>query len=115
MFEISVLNLRVPFKGGYFEEEKKITQILEVSVHATFSPDDFIKDRKLENTLDYVAIQNVIRQEIDKGIILLESLALDIDERLRSDFPVIDKIDLSIRKHPILDVAFDHVEVRLQT
>ncbi len=115
MFEISVENLKVPFKGGYYEAERKITQMLEISVRATFSPTGFIEQRALENTLDYVTIQEVVRREVGKGVILLESLALDIEKTLRSSFPLIEKIDLSLRKHPILDVAFDHVEVRLIT
>jgi len=111
MFTINCKNIQLSFKGGFYEKERRITQMLSVDVSVSFDEAKYRENPILENTVDYAAIIALVRREVEGGVILLETLALTIADKIRAEYPYLSRIEILMRKRPHLSTNHDSVEV----
>jgi 7,8-dihydroneopterin aldolase/epimerase/oxygenase len=96
--EISLQGLEFFSRHGWLEEERKkggkfIVHIkMEADIAGAMTHDD------LSGTVDYSAVYEVVKQEMDVSSRLLEHLAGRIANRIRSDFPTILTLHVEVRK-----------------
>jgi dihydroneopterin aldolase len=91
--------LRFVAYHGLYEEEQKTGNEYEVNLTASFEPQAPITD--ISETLNYVNLYELIREEMNKPTDLLETLAMTITTRIHQEMPRVKKISISIYKlHP---------------
>lgn len=89
MITIQLANLKFFSFHGIYEEEKNLGTNFEVNASISFQPDEKIST--LQQTVDYVAMYNIIKQRMAIPTALLETLAQDLalkiyeyDNRIKS-------------------------------
>ena len=113
MFEISINDMAFLIKGGHFESERKISQHLSIDVTLYIESMPFIEKPEIGHTIDYTVVFEIVRQEVNQGVVLLEGLASNVVKALRTRFDHIIEVEVAIRKKPALGGSIDDVEVRL--
>lgn len=85
---------------GVHEEEQLIGGEFLVNLSAGFnSPAQPIKS--LNSTINYVAVYDIVKERMNKPSHLLETIAMEISEKLLAQFSLIQQVDISIKKlHP---------------
>ena len=96
MFTVHLNKMRFFGHHGWHEEEKITGTGFEVSVSVSFDSPDEIKS--LEDTVDYVAVFNIVKNHFIKPTKLLESLACQITEDIHKNDPRISIINITIDK-----------------
>ena len=86
------------FHGLYPEEKEKGNRFtVDVHIDVPFSPS--VLEDKLEGTIDYSVVYGLIRSEMEKPRGLLEGLAITIAGNIRTSFPAIERVTVSVSKH----------------
>jgi len=114
LFKISVHDLLLRGKRGIYEQEKENVQDFELSVDLYQHTDEFRKDVSLKNTVDYVEVMAIVKEEFDVPFELLEDYVCRLMDRIEKSFPKVIKAKIRIKKNPDLDYDFDHVAVVLE-
>ena len=114
LFKISVNDLLLRGKRGLYEQEKENVQDFELSIDLYHPTEDFRKDVSLENTVDYVQIMAIVKEEFNVPFELLEDYVCRLMDRLGESFPKVVKAKIRIKKNPDVDYDFDHVAVVLE-
>jgi dihydroneopterin aldolase len=85
---------------GVYEEERKTGNEFEVNLVVTHA----IKKKKIKSlseTLNYVRLYELVNEEMKKPRDLLEMLAMEITEKIKSEFSQVKEIQITIIKlHP---------------
>lgn len=99
-FEILLENVMIYAYHGVFEEERYIGNEFEVNLNVKYSAPDrgTIKEDNLGNTVSYVDLWEIVKEEMADTRQLLESVASSIAERIKSSFPQCHYIECSISK-----------------
>ena len=84
---------------GYYEEERKIGNKYSVDVKMELNVDLAAKEDKLEGTVDYEQVYQLISKVMFKEAALLEYLANLIIELLTSKFPQVKKVWVKVSKY----------------
>ena len=84
---------------GYHEEERKIGNKYSVDVKLELNIDLAAREDKLEGTVDYEQVYQLISKVMSKEAALLEYLANQIIELLRSNFPQVKKVWVKVSKY----------------
>ena len=80
-----------------YEEERRVGNEFEVDVSvACKSPKK--KITSIEQTVNYVEVYRILQEEIAQRPYLLETLAMDIAERIQAQFDEIESVVITIRK-----------------
>jgi 7,8-dihydroneopterin aldolase/epimerase/oxygenase len=96
-FTIELKHLRFFADHGMYEEERRVGNEFEVDVSvACKSPKK--KITSIEQTVNYVEVYRILQEEFAKRRYLLETLAMDIAERIQSQFDAIESVVITIRK-----------------
>lgn len=96
-FTIELKNLRFFAEHGMYPEEVKVGNEFEVDVViACRSPKK--KITSIEQTVNYVEVYRILQEEFSQRKFLLETLAMEIADKIEVQFPDIEKISISIRK-----------------
>lgn len=82
---------------GYYEFERRIGNNFELDVIATVEMTEDPKDR-IENTVNYEEIYNISASYMQKKYLLLESLAYDIAQDIKTKHPIVKKIKVVLSK-----------------
>jgi len=103
LITINLQNLIFFGRHGIYEEEKSLGNEFELNLAISFvSNERIIGD--INHTINYEAVYELVKQEMGKPTLLLESLVTRITENLYSFFPGIKKITISIFKlHPPIE------------
>ncbi|MBK8711904.1 MAG: dihydroneopterin aldolase [Niastella sp.] len=96
MFTIHLDQLKFHGHHGVHDEETLVGNNFEVSVSVTFIAPEKIES--LSDTINYVALHQIIRDIFKKPVKLLETLALDICDQLNAYDRRIKSINISINK-----------------
>lgn len=97
---------------GIHEEERILGNEYEVNMDIDFHEEEKIE--KLEQTLNYVTVYELIKERMAVPTPLLETLAADISEAVRQLDDRITKTTISITKlHPPIEGIRGNVGVRL--
>ena len=97
LITIEVVNARFHAYHGYHEEEKLAGNEFEFNAQVAVDPEAGTVTG-IEETVNYVTLFNIIREEMDRPRPLLETLLMEIAGRVHNAFPSIKKISLSIAK-----------------
>jgi 7,8-dihydroneopterin aldolase/epimerase/oxygenase len=93
------------------EEEKVLGGEYEVNADLFFSEGEGIINR-LEKTIDYTAAYRLIKQRMQLPTPLLETIAMELAEKLKAAFPVTTEITIRIKKiNPPVTAFTGNVEV----
>ena len=96
-FVIQLNNLRFFAEHGMYEEERRVGNEFEVDVAvACQSPKN--KITSIDQTVDYVEVYRILKEEFAKRRQLLETMAMDIAERIQQQFDDIESVIITIRK-----------------
>lgn len=96
-FTIDLKNLRFFADHGMYQEEKKVGNQFEVDISiACKSPKKTISS--INQTINYVEVYRILQEEFSQRKYLLETLAMQIAERLQQQFPEIEQLTIAIRK-----------------
>ncbi len=83
-------------KHGYYEEENILGNTFEVDVVLKFSSDK--KKYKLEDTVDYTSVYELIKETFKEREELLENLCNKIIGALLKEFELIQKVTIEVKK-----------------
>lgn len=96
-FTIELKSLRFFAEHGMYQEEMKVGNEFEVDVSIECkSPKK--KITSIDQTINYVEVYRIIQEEFAVRRFLLETLAMEIAEKLQMQFNEIENISISIRK-----------------
>ena len=97
MVVIEVNQVKLHALHGIYEGEKVIGSNYEVSVQVTYEEGDTTFD-DLKNTINYVAVLDIVKQRMRIPTGLLEKVADGIIRDIRHQYPFTKEISLSIYK-----------------
>jgi dihydroneopterin aldolase len=84
---------------GYYGDERKIGNKYSVDVKLELNVDLAAREDKLEGTVDYEQVYQLISEVMSKEAALLEYLANQIIELLKSKFPQVKKVWVTVSKY----------------
>ena len=94
---ISLTGLRFFAYHGLYEEEKKTGNQFEIELFVYYVPSSGIVT-DISDTINYVSLYDLLKKEMQQPRGLLETLAMEIAEKIHHDFPMVKKVELSIVK-----------------
>ena len=96
---IELLDMRFYARHGCFDEEQQIGThfSVDLSIEAPCAHTSVCSDR-LEDTLNYQSVYDLVKQEMAQPSHLLEHVAGRIMNRIQTVFPAVGKIKVSISK-----------------
>ena len=96
-FTIELKSLRFFAEHGMYQEEMKVGNEFEVDLSIVCkSPKK--KITSIEQTINYVEVYRILQEEFAVRKFLLETLAMEIAEKLHDQFPDIESLSICIRK-----------------
>ncbi len=96
-FTIELKSLRFFAEHGLYQEEMKTGNEFEVDISVGCkSPKKKISS--IEQTINYVEVYRIVQEEFRTRRFLLETLAMEIAERIQQQFEEIENIVITIRK-----------------
>lgn len=96
MLRISLNKVQFFAYHGLYPGEDVIGGPFEVDLHAYFEEKNLVS--KLEDTINYEALFNIVKERMEVTTPLLETIAMEIAEEIRKRFPVIREINITISK-----------------
>ena len=96
-FTIELKSIRFFAEHGMYEEEKKVGNEFEVDVFiGTKSPKKIITS--IEQTINYAEVYRILQEEFSQRKFLLETVAMQVADKVQQQFPEIEGIKISIKK-----------------
>lgn len=83
---------------GLYEEEKQTGNEFEMDLQVSYSRGASGTITGLEETINYVALFELVRKEMKQPRELLETLVMEITERLHVLYPFVRKIEIRVCK-----------------
>jgi dihydroneopterin aldolase len=83
---------------GVPDAERKIRQLYIINICIDFDFVDAAQNDDLHKTLNYVEIYKICKHLMQKKFMLIETLAFKIAHKIKSTFPEILKIEVSVKK-----------------
>ena len=100
---------------GHFAEEQKIGTHFEVDLTVEVETDTAELSDKLSDTLDYQALYQLVKGEMEKDSKLLEHVARRIIDAVYNTFPQVENVEVTVAKlNPPLGGKMDAVSVTLE-
>ena len=96
-FTIELRNLEFYSFHGLFEEEKKAGGEFVVDAFAQFPAEDHIL-RSIDETVNYTALFEIIKNEMAQPRELLETIAQSIAEKIYVKYGVLKEVEIRIEK-----------------
>ena len=96
MFTIQLNNLRFFSFHGLYEEEKVLGNEYEVNAAITINAHEPVL--ALHQTIDYVKIYHIIKEQMDIPTALLETVVQNLAEHIYTSDNRITSIDINIKK-----------------
>ena len=113
MDKIYLKNIKIYAYHGCLEEEKKIGSdyLVNLIVHADLSLS--CESDELKDTVDYVALLDIVKNQIKMRANLLENVADRVVNKIISKFPSVRKAVVKIAKlNPPINGNIDEVVIR---
>jgi 7,8-dihydroneopterin aldolase/epimerase/oxygenase len=96
LLTIELKQLRFFAYHGLYKEEQKIGNDFEVDLLVSYNTSEMVTD--ISDTINYVTLYEIVKEEMKKTTELLETLVMTITGRIREKFPQAVSIDISIYK-----------------
>jgi dihydroneopterin aldolase len=105
-FTIELRNLEFFSFHGLYAEEKKVGGEFVVDVFAKFPAQDH-KLTSIDETVNYAALFEIIKDEMNQPRALLETIAQSIAEKIYNKYAVLKEIEIRIekKKAPIVGIS----------
>lgn len=84
---------------GLFEEENVIGGKFEVSVNMKTNFEKASKFDDLHGTINYAAVYELIKEEVERPSKLIENLAQRIIDRLKQEYQQIESLSIKVSKY----------------
>jgi 7,8-dihydroneopterin aldolase/epimerase/oxygenase len=97
LLTIELCDLLFTAYHGLYAQEKKIGNQFKVQLLVSYEPASGIVTG-IDDTINYVSIYELVKQEMDKPVHLLETLCMTIAALVKEKYPQTKKIDISISK-----------------
>lgn len=112
--KILVEGIRLYAYHGCMEEEAKTGRSYRVDVNAETDQERSAESDRLEDTVNYVSIYNIVKEEMAVRSKLIEHVAARIARRIRVQHPPVKKVTVKVTKlHPPIDGTVEGVSVIL--
>jgi dihydroneopterin aldolase len=98
MITISIHGAEFFAYHGFYPEEQKLGNKFLVDVEVSFLPLTDLNEDKISNTVDYEQLYNVIDEQMKHTRKLIETVAQAIVDQIKDNYPVVEKIQISIKK-----------------
>lgn len=110
---IRIINASFYAHHGVLDNERTNGGLFEIDTELTCDISDAEKEDNLQKTLDYEKLYAFIKEIVSgKRFFLIESLASRIASNIISNFPMVQKVTVKVRKpSPQLGGVVEHVEV----
>ena len=96
MMTINIRDLDVFAFHGVYEQERRAGQMFRIQCDLSFvAAADILT---LDQTIDYTGVIGLIREIMAVPTDLLETVAMTIAERVKSEHPMVSHVDISIEK-----------------
>jgi dihydroneopterin aldolase len=112
--QIEVSGIRIYANHGCLEEEALIggQYTVDVSITTDFTEASLTDD--LSKTIDYVAVNRIVQEEMAVRSKLIEHVGQRIVDRLKTDFPQVESLKVSVTKHcPPINGDVDRVSISI--
>lgn len=111
---ISLKNIRLYAYHGCLQEEAKIGSHYRVDMQVFVDFSKSAKTDMLSDTLDYVALNRIVKQQMAIRSNLLEHAAQRIIDRIKADFKQVTQIELEVAKlNPPINGDVEAVSVKI--
>tara|TARA_B100001109_G_scaffold255891_1_gene262549 strand:+ start:5485 stop:5835 length:351 start_codon:yes stop_codon:yes gene_type:complete len=99
MHQVLIENAVFHAKHGLFEEENIIGGKFEISVCMNTNFEQAGKFDDLHGTINYAAVYDLLKEEVNRPSKLIENLAQRIVDRIKSDFKRVEKVWVKVSKY----------------
>jgi dihydroneopterin aldolase len=106
MVTIKLDNVRLHGYHGIHEEERKVMNTFEVSLDVSYLDDDASFER-IEETISYADLYEILQQKIAVPVSLLEKICLDVIREIKDRYPNVRSVKISIYK---LQAPIEHFQ-----
>ena len=114
MATININNMRFYAHHGCFPEERKIGTHFSVNVSFEYDALQAATTDNIDYAVNYLAVYQLVAQEMKQSSNLIEAVALRIKDKLLSAFPQMEQVRVSVRKlNPPLGGEVEEVSVEL--
>lgn len=96
LIRISISKLRLFGFHGLHIEERTAGAEYEISMEIFFEATK--KITRLEETVDYVKVHEILRKEMENPWSLLETVGMEISKRVKEVYPYVSEINITISK-----------------
>lgn len=112
---IRLNNIRTFSFHGCMPEEAKIGSEYRVDVTATGSFRDAAATDQLVHAIDYVQLNQIVKEEMDKRANLLETVVQRIIDRVLLEIQLVEKVTVAVSKiNPPIGGDVEYVTVEMQ-
>ncbi len=99
MGKVSLEGMEFYARHGYYEEERVIGNKYSVDVTLELDFDHAAKDDKLEGTVDYERVYEIVQEVMSIDAKLLEHLAGKMIKALKENFDQVRSVEVKISKY----------------
>ena len=98
MGAIKVTNIKIFTNHGCLEEEAKIGSEYRVDIEVKGNLTLSAETDELSDTIDYVHLNKIAKEEMNKRSKLLEQVAQRMLDRIFDEIPLVDEAEISVSK-----------------
>ncbi len=112
MIKVALQEVRFFAYHGFYPEEQILGGSFLLDVEVEFKNEDVEDD--ISNTVNYEKLYSILAEEMKQPRKLLETLVQEMIEKIRADFPFLEKVKVGIKKlNPPLpgEVKYSLVEI----
>ena len=100
---------------GHYDEEKQIGNNFRVDINLWYDSSKAEKSDRLRDALDYQAVYNIVKKQMNIKCNLLENAAYRILEALWYSFPQLERIEVRLSKlFPKLGGIVNEVAIKVE-
>ncbi|RED92641.1 dihydroneopterin aldolase [Marinoscillum furvescens] len=96
---VSLEGMEFYARHGYYEEERKIGNKYSVDVHLELDFGEAALDDKLEGTVNYERVYELVAEVMSIDAMLLEHLAGKMIKQLKGAFPQVTRVEVKVSKY----------------
>jgi dihydroneopterin aldolase len=112
VMEIHLDKIKLFGYHGLLPGEEIIGGVFEVNLVAKYLPEPAVIN-KIEETIDYTVLLDIVRKRMEKPAHLLETLATEIASEIIAKFAIVTEVAISVHKlHPPIENFEGAVGVR---
>ncbi|GEO08478.1 dihydroneopterin aldolase [Segetibacter aerophilus] len=103
VMQIELQKIRLYGYHGFDAGEEIVGGEYEVNILTSYIPVDIVIN-KIEETIDYTVLLEVVKQRMERPTLLLETLATEIASEIIAKFSIVTAVEISIYKlHPPIE------------